>query len=161
MEVHIIKKEKIQIMGMKVETLLKDTKEQMIIPKLQQQFNERVYEINGAKQLPVTYGIFIDPPNYNPSTDVFTWVAGVEVSDEFELPEKMIRYEIPEGTYAVLKYTGDIDNAGSAYDRLYNWVKNSSYQLAGTYGFEEYSTIHSAIERKQADFKLHFPVKNK
>jgi AraC family transcriptional regulator len=90
MEVDIIKKEKMQIVGMKVETLLKDTKEQMIIPKLQQQFNQRVHEIKGAKQLPVTYGIFIDPPNYNPNTDLFTWVAGVEVSDKFELPENMI-----------------------------------------------------------------------
>lgn len=161
MEVQIISKDKLQIIGMRVETLLKDTREQMIIPRLQQQFNQRINEIKGAERLPITYGVFIDPPNYNPDTDLFTWIAGVEVSSETELPYDMIRYEIPAGTYAVLQYTGDIDNAGSAYDRLYHWVINSSFQSAGTYGFEEYSTINSAVERIQADFKLHFPVETK
>lgn len=59
--IEIFEKEHMRIIGFKIETLLQDTREQMIIPKLQQSLNERLEEVNGAVGLPITYGIFIDP----------------------------------------------------------------------------------------------------
>ena len=41
------------------------------------------------------YGIFIDPPNYNPNTDLFTWIAGVEVDDISSPTKEMKSYEFP------------------------------------------------------------------
>lgn len=161
MKIELIQREQTRIIGLKVETLLKDTREHMIIPKLQQTLNNRIKEIRGAVGLPITYGVFIDPPNYNPDTDLFTWIAGVEVSLEAVPNEDMIIYEIPKGIYAVIHYEGDIDHAGSAYEELFEWIQHSDYDQAGTFGFEEYSTIHSALERRKSDFMLHFPVKNK
>lgn len=161
MEITIVKREPVRIIGMKIETLLQDTREQRIIPTLQQSFNKRVNEVVGSIGFPTTYGIFIDPPNYNPDTDLFTWIAGIEVSHETEPPIDMISYVIPKGTYAVLEYHGDIDNAGSAYGELFEWINDSAYEQAGSFGFEMYPKEYNAIERKAASFLLHFPVKSK
>jgi AraC family transcriptional regulator len=160
-EVKIIERRETRIVGLLVETLLSDTRENQIIPKLQQKFNSIVDQIPGAVGLPVTYGAFIDPPEYNPDTDLFTWIAGVEVGKEAEEDEGFISFVIPEGVYAELHYEGDIDNAGSAYGKLYEWIRNSDYEQSGTFGFEMYSTNASSIERKKAEFILHFPVKRK
>lgn len=159
MTIKIIEREASHIIGMQLETLLQDTREQQIIPQLQQSFNKRVNEVHGAIGLPITYGIFIDPPNYNPDTDPFIWIAGVETSTDVEPPAGMISYDLPKATYAVLEYQGDIDKAGEAYDELYKWIHESEYEQVGTYGFELYSKIHSPLERRVADFLLHFPVK--
>jgi len=161
MTVKIVERERTRMMGLKVETLLKDTKEQMIIPKLQQTFNERLGEIPNSIGLPVTYGVFVDPPNYDPDTDLFSWIAGVEVNKEQDQVNDMVFYEIPEGTYAMYSYEGDIDDAGDAYGKLYEWINNSEYEQSGTYGFEMYTVIHSALERRKANFKLHFPVRKR
>ncbi|MBS4198090.1 GyrI-like domain-containing protein [Bacillus sp. FJAT-49732] len=61
-----------------------------------------------------------------------------DISLEAELPIDMISYVFPKGTYAILKYHGDIDNAGSAYGELYEWINDSEYEHAGTFGFEMY-----------------------
>ncbi|MDQ0232065.1 GyrI-like domain-containing protein [Metabacillus malikii] len=159
MEIKIVERGPVRIIGMKIDTLLKDTREQHLIPKLQQAFHKKVSTIEGVIGLPTTYGIFIDPPNYNPDTDLFTWIAGVEATAEVEVPFDMISYVIPQGSYAVLSYEGDIDNAGSAYDKLFEWIQDSAYEQAGTFGFELYSEKHDVLERKSASFLLHFPVK--
>ncbi|WP_433752936.1 GyrI-like domain-containing protein [Paenibacillus amylolyticus] len=161
MHIEIIERTETRIVGLKVETLLRDTKEQHIIPKLQQRFNEVVKEVPGAVNLPTTYGVFIDPQDYNPDTDLFTWIAGVECEFENELIEDMVSYVIPAGTYAVFHYEGNIDNAGSAYDQLYNWINESKYKQKGSYGFELYATIHSSLERRTSNFILHFPIEMK
>ncbi|WP_062052606.1 GyrI-like domain-containing protein [Bacillus sp. JCM 19034] len=161
MKIKIIERKQLRIIGMKLETLLQDTREQKIIPEFQQFFNTRLNEINGAMGLPITYGIFIDPPNYNPDTDLFTWIAGVEVNTDVEPPVGMIEYELPKSTYAVLEYEGDNDSAGNAYGELYEWINNSEFEQAGSYGFEMYSTVHSPLERGFSEFLLHFPIRDK
>lgn len=161
MGIRIVEREHFRIIGIKIETLLKDTKEQHIIPKLQQSFNEKITEVKDAINLPTTYGVFIDPANYNPKTDLFTWIAGVQVIPNAEPPVGMISFELPTATYAVLEYRGNMDRAGHAYGELYSWIKNSEYEQVGTYGFELYNKIHSPLERGDADFLLHFPIKYK
>lgn len=60
MSLTIVHRPKKTIAGLSVETLLKDTREPLIIPKLQQAFNGRIGEIQGSVGLPNTYGVFID-----------------------------------------------------------------------------------------------------
>lgn len=161
LNIEIVEKEQTRIIGLKVETLLQDTKEHMIIPKLQQLFNYRLTEINGAIGLPTTYGVFIDPPNYNPDVDLFTWIAGVEVAPDAVPPVDMVCYDIPKATFAVIQYQGDIHDAGAAYGELFEWIGMSDFEQADTYGFEMYPAIYSAIEQGNAEFKLHFPIRKK
>lgn len=161
MSIKILEKKPFQIMGLKLETLLQETREQLLIPKLQQSFNDRLEKVEGAVGLPVTYGVFIDPPNYKPDTDLFTWIAGVEVRDDAKLPMGMVSHMLPKATYAVLEYEGDIDRAGDAYNELYQWIQHSEYEQAGTYGFEMYTKVHNPLERRLAKFLLHFPVRRK
>ncbi|MGN7940943.1 GyrI-like domain-containing protein [Virgibacillus sp. 6R] len=161
MKIKIVERKQTRIIGMKLETLLQETREQMIIPKFQQSFHTRLNEVNGAIGLPITYGIFIDPPNYNPDTDLFTWIAGVEVNTDVEPPLGMISYELPKAAYAVLEYKGDINSAGNAYGELYDWINNSEFEQAGSYGFEMYSNVHSPLEQGFSNFLLHFPIRHK
>lgn len=158
MNVKIVERGPIQLVGLVCQTLLKDTREQLIIPKLQHDFNQRINEITGLINYPHTYGVFIDPPNYNPETDLFTWIASVEVGNEYSMPDGMITYQIPANKYAVLSYQGNIDDAGIAYDTLYRWITESKYKISDTYGFEMYGQIHSAYDRRETNLKLHFPI---
>lgn len=161
MAVQLIEREAFRIIGLTLETMLHETREQMIIPKLQHTFHARIAEIDGAIGLPTTYGLFIDPPNWNPETEPFRWIAGVEVGGDVVPPADMVTYELPKATYAVLAYQGSIAEAGSAYDQLYRWISNSEYELAGLVGFELYTTNESAVERGTADFLLHLPVRRR
>jgi AraC family transcriptional regulator len=107
MGIKIVEIDQFRIIGLRQETLLRDTRDQMIIPKLQQLFNERLEEVKGILGFPITYG------------------------------------------------------AGDAYGELSEWINNSEYEQAGTYGFEMYSKVHSLFERGLADFLLHFPIRAK
>ena len=105
------------------------------------------------------YGIFIDPPNYNPNTDPFTWIAGVEVDDISSPPKEMKGYEFPEHFYAVTTYHGPKGGAGHIYDALYNWINQSNYELAANYGLEIYSNASDDIEPNNIKMELCFPIK--
>ncbi|MGF7034916.1 putative transcriptional regulator YdeE [Paenibacillus mucilaginosus] len=161
MGVYLTERPRLRLIGLRIETVLSETREQRMIPRLQEAFRERVSEVTGSVHLPVTYGVFIDPPDYNPDTDPFTWIAGVEAEPRAEAPEGMVEFELPAATYAVLEYSGDIDRAGRAYDELYRWIQDSEFEQAGTYGFEMYPSDYSGEERRTADFLLHFPVRRK
>jgi predicted transcriptional regulator YdeE len=135
METRIVEKDSFKVIGMSLETLLQDEREQRNIPKLFDAFAKRMTEV-GNRNNDRSIGIFIDPPNYNPKTDKFKWIAGVEVSDDKDVPEGMEFYSFPKHTYACTTYRGSMDVAHQAYNYLYQWVKESEYTLADSFGIE-------------------------
>ncbi|MCC2686561.1 MAG: hypothetical protein K0R75_3460 [Paenibacillaceae bacterium] len=136
METRIVEKDSFKVIGMTLETLLKDEREQRNIPKLFDAFAKRVAEI-GNRENDRPIGIFIDPPNYNPNSDKFKWIAGVEVSDDKVVPEGMEFFSFPKHTYASTTYRGSADVAHQAYNYLYQWVRESEYKLADSFGIEQ------------------------
>lgn len=159
METRIIQKESFKVVGISLETLLKDEREQRNIPKLHQEFQKRITEIKhrvNADHL----GIFVDPPNYDYRTDKFKWIAGVEVSSFNDIPEGMESITIPANTYACTTYRGTRDQAYLTYDFLYQWVEESEYELADTYGIEQYPKEEDHEETVHI-MELMLPIKEK
>lgn len=138
MEARIIEKQAFSVVGMSLETLLRDEREQRNIPKLFQTFEDRIEEVKNRSS-DHSIGIFIDPPNYNHETDKFRWIAGVEVLNGHDIPNGMELYTFPANTYVCTTYKGPSDTTYHAYDFLYNWINESQdYGLADTYGIEQY-----------------------
>ncbi|MGG3280032.1 GyrI-like domain-containing protein [Paenibacillus solani] len=138
MEARIIEKQAFHVVGMTLETLLKDEREQRNIPKLFQTFEDRIEEVKNRSS-DHSIGIFIDPPNYNHETDKFRWIAGVEVLNSNDIPDGMELFTFSANTYASTTYKGTKDATYRAYDFLYKWVNESEgYELADTYGIEQY-----------------------
>lgn len=155
METLIIEKESFKVIGMTLETLLSDEREQRNIPKLFEAFIKRIPEIKNRLN-DNSIGIFIDPPNYNYKTDKFKWISGVEVSSVNDIPDGMESFIFQANTYARTTYIGPRDKAYTAYDHLYNWVQESEYELADTYGIEYYQQSH---DDNHTVMDLMFPIR--
>ncbi len=158
MKTRIIQKQSFMVIGVSLETLLKDEREQRNIPKLHQKFTGRISEIKNRIN-DSAIGIFIDPPNYNYQTDKFQWIAGVEVTSMEDIPEGMEAVSFPANTYACTTYKGKKNQAYQAYDYLYQWVAESEYELADSYGVEHYEAYDEETTEEIMD--LMFPVKKK
>lgn len=157
METKIKQEDSFKVVGMSLETILKDERENHDIPRLHQNFEKRISEIKNRKSdTPV--GIFIDPPNYNPQTDPFKWIAGVEVSRVEDIPSGMESITIPANTYVYTTYKGKIEQGFRAYDYLYGWLDKSDYELADRYGVERYIEMH---DDGTEVMNLMFPVKKR
>ncbi|WP_313799986.1 GyrI-like domain-containing protein [Cytobacillus sp.] len=159
MDVRMERKPSLKIIGMTLSVLLQVERKHKLITKLHDQFDKRIHEIKAKKSPTFVYGIFIDPPNYQYETDEFTWVAGVEVDNLSEVPENMAGYEFPENLYAITTYKGPKGEAGHIYDALYNWIEESEYSLADTYGLEIYS--ENEDEENMIIMDLCFPILKK
>lgn len=162
MEVKIVQKPSFRVTGMTCTTTLKETRENNTIPKLMDEFfGNHVHEIQHIKQPVQSYGISIDPPSYDPNTDEFQWIAGVEVDAEQEI-SGMITREFPENTYAVVCYRGHLRDLWRAYDYFYEeWLPYSEYKLADTYSFEYMDERFKGAEAEENVVDLYFPIQPK
>ncbi len=149
----IVKKSGFKLVGMSCSTTMADRHEK--IPELVEEFYQHhIHRIKNRINEPVSYGMFVDPPNWDPDTEEFTWIAGVEVSDFDNIPEEMISKAIPARKYAVLRY----DPASDAYDPyqyLYEWMKNEGYEQIDDFGFE----LFLPYKGLDSEFVLHLPVR--
>ncbi|HET7579280.1 MAG TPA: GyrI-like domain-containing protein [Bacillales bacterium] len=161
MDVKIKERPAFHIVGLSCDIVLKDARQTDTIPKLHEAFSKRVDEIRNRINPNLSYGLFIDPLNYNPDTDPFTWVAGVEVSDLEEIPEGMVGQTFNAPHFAVFSYKGK-DKSSKPYDMLYKWVDQSAdYQLADRFGMEVYDERYHGPLDPDSTFDLWFPVAKK
>lgn len=161
MDIRTESKSAFKVMGMKLSVLLRDERRKKLITTLHDDFNKRVDEIHNRINPTVGYGVYIDPPNYNPDTDPFTWIACVEVDDLSNPPEGMEGFEFPENRYAITTYEGPKGEAGNLYDALYRWIDQSEYQIAADYGLEVYHDDVDDTEIDHMKMELWFPIKKK
>ncbi|MCQ6557439.1 GyrI-like domain-containing protein [Paenibacillus mendelii] len=147
MEVYLVEKEAIRLIGMSVQTKLQDA-EANLVP-LNDSYNKRIAEINNQVHSSFDYAVSIDPPDYHVETDEFTFIIGAEVDDLNDVPLGMVSLELPSYTYASVKKTGD-----STFGFLMKWVNASPhFELAETYSIE--------FDRSQEEVTLMFPLKKK
>ncbi|MDN4606289.1 GyrI-like domain-containing protein [Sporosarcina highlanderae] len=161
MDIRTERKDAFKVIGMTLSVLLHDERKKKLITTLHDDFNDRVHEVKNRVNTKIGYGIFIDPPNYNPETDPFTWIAGVEVDDVSNPPEGMRGFEFPEQLYVVTSYEGPNGEAGNLYGALYNWVRQSDYQIAGDYGVEVYSDDNEELDPNEIRMELCLPIEKR
>lgn len=86
------------------------------------------------------YSLQIYPPDFfnhfNPETIFEKWAA-VEVTDFSMVPSQMESLVIPEGTYVVFLFKGNVSEASKAFQYIFNtWLPGSGYQLDNRPHFE-------------------------
>jgi predicted transcriptional regulator YdeE len=146
-EVNIVEKGSIKIIGMAISTLLQDVGNTG--PAMHARFQERINEIIDRVNPAMDYAVSIDPPNYNDDTDDFKLMIGVEVNSFDHIPIEMESLELPSSTYVCVIKTDD-----STFGFLISWVNESEYELAHTYSIEVHdNTLESVV--------LMFPIQKK
>lgn len=128
----IVYKEGFTLVGMKYEGK-NDNNE---IPMLLHKFFLRLKEIKHRVNHKVSYG-------YNTWTDKiietgeFTYIAGVEVEDESDLPEGMVYIKVPRNKYALFSINSLIEDIGKSISDIYSkWLPMTGLELADNYDFE-------------------------
>jgi predicted transcriptional regulator YdeE len=124
------------------------------IPQMWQAFGPRVGEIPHMAQPHVAYGI---SANMDESTGEFDYIAGFEVSGAEDLPEGMVRWDVPAGTYAVFSTT--LPGIGETFRHAYHtWMPQAGYQSTGGPDFEVYDERFDP-EDPDSEFDLYIPIK--
>jgi AraC family transcriptional regulator len=77
----------------------------------------------------VAYGV-----NFNTlsDTDIFEYLAGVEVSDFSGLPSELSYVSLPPQKYAVFTHRGHVSKLWHTCDRIGKWLPQSGYEQADT-----------------------------
>ena len=114
-----------KLIGLQCETEMGKTMERL--PKLWDQFISRSSEIKNRINERTGYGISIAD---DPTSKKFTYIAGVEVTDDSEIPHGMISTTIRAGRYAVFKHKGPVARIGATYDAIWKeWLPVSKQKI--------------------------------
>lgn len=145
----IVSRPAFAVVGMKV----RGQNENNEIPQMWQALGPRVPEIRNIADDRVAYGI---SANMDENTGEFDYVAGFEVSTAEEIPEGMVRFEVPGGKYAVFSTT--LPKIGETFHNAYHtWLPESGYQAAGGPEFEVYDEQFDSQD-PSSEFDLYIPV---
>ena len=150
MEPKIVNREAFTVVGIKY----RGTNEQNEIPQVWQALMPRVPEIKNITKPDVAYGI---SGNLDQASGEFDYVAGYEVSAVEDIPEGMVRWEIPAGAYAVFSTT--LPAIGETFTHAYKtWLPQSGHQATGGPDFELYDR-HFDPQNPNSTFDLYIPLK--
>ncbi len=155
MEVVIVEREPLKVVGMKIRTTVEENK----IPELWNKFIPRMIELDEVAVPECSLGICLYEGEDFDESGSFSYLAGVVVKDDSIIPEGMIYHEIPKTTVAVFTHTGSLDELHETYDYIYNeWLPASGYDLAEADELEWYdSRFKFGEEDSQMD--IHIPIK--
>ena len=133
------------VAGIKVKTTNQDGKSiQDIGITWQKLFTEGIYEEIPHKVNGKTIGLYTEyEGDY---TKPYTFIAGAEVSREFEFNENIIIKVIPKGKYAKFVIIGDVQNSvGQAWQEIWNMNLKRNYNC----DFEEYQNNVSDMQKQE------------
>ena len=126
------------------------------IPLLWQQFGPRMCEIKGVIGPENAYGI-CDNMDYD--TGHFDYLAALEVASSEAIPEGMVAWTVPGGTWAVFACT--LPTLGETYTLAYRiWVPQSEFQLRKGSDFELYDDQFNPDDPASEVF-IYVPIKKR
>lgn len=156
MEVKIVKKEAMKIIGMKTTTTIKNNN----IPQLWDKFNKVNCSIKNVKVQRVALGICppVEIKDFNEESP-FDYITGLIVENFDDVPEGMLTYEIPAQKYAVITHKGALDKLQETYNYLYSvWPKESEMKFSGGPEFELYDE-RFMFASAESEMDIYRPVK--
>jgi AraC family transcriptional regulator len=104
------------------------------IPRLWGQFNPRSAEIESAVADDICYGI---ADNFDRVLGTFDYLAGLEVADDAQPPPGMVRWQVPQQTYAVFPCT--LPTLMRTFQTAYDvWMPMAGYHRVPGQEFELY-----------------------
>jgi AraC family transcriptional regulator len=117
------------------------------IPQMWAAMGPRFAEVRHVVDPEDCYGV-VD--NMDEGNGTFDYVAGIEVERARDLPEGMVSWDVPGGTYAV--FTCTLPGLGEAYTHAYStWLPQSGYERAPGPEFELYD---AEFDPKDANSKM-------
>jgi len=123
------------------------------VPALWGQLMPRMGEIEGIADAGVFYGVM---GNYDMATGEFDYVAGAEVLPDTPVPEAMVRWEVPPGTYAVVTFPFRAIMDAIHYAHQV-WLPESGYRHTGGPEYEYYPLSFEPDDPK-AEMQFYMPV---
>lgn len=149
MEPRIVTRSAFTVVGMKVH----GKNESNEIPKMWDALHPRACEIKDRIDDRVAFGV---SANMDENTGAFDYVAGFQVSSAEELPEGMVRFDVPGGKYAVFATT--LPRLGETFTHAYRtWLPQSGYQPTGGPDFELYTEAFDPQD-PNSEFDVYIPV---
>ncbi|WP_182914256.1 GyrI-like domain-containing protein [Paenibacillus sp. 1011MAR3C5] len=123
------------------------------IPAMWQRFIPREHEIEGKQQPAVSYGICIPT-----DTEAFTYVAGFEANGE-QLPEGMIKVNVPAQRYAVFTHKGRTEGMGETYELIYGkWLSLQGLKVVKGIDYERYDERFHGPESERSEVDIYIPI---
>lgn len=149
MEPKIVTKPAFTVVGMKYRGENKNNE----IAQMWQEFIPRIKEIKHMIKNDLSYGVCSDLEE----TEVFEYVAGMEVERAADIPEGMVSWTVPEQKYAVFACT--LPTLHAAYEHAFQtWLPQSGYVRGDSFDFELYDEeFDPAVEDSQ--MYIYIPIK--
>lgn len=145
MKYEIVELEEKVVAGIKIKTTNEDGKAMQDIGMTWQKlFANGIYEKIPNKVNGKTIGLYTEyEGDY---TKPYTFIAGVEVSQEVQMGEELESIIIPKGKYAKFIITGDVQNSvGQAWQEIWNMDLKRKY----TCDFEEYQNNSEDMQKQE------------
>jgi len=150
MEPKMISRPAFTVVGMKY----RGKNEHGEIPKLWGEFMPREGGIKQKVNPHICYGVM---GNYDEGSGEFDYVAGFEVESAADVPEGMVRWNMPEQSYAV--FTCTLPTIREAFEHIYHtWLPESGYQRADGPEFELYDERFDPQD-PSSEMYVYIPVK--
>ena len=155
MQVKIIEKPAMKIIGLKVTTTQKNN----TIPQLWDKFNQRFKEIKNVVNPYACLGIcpYVEMENFDENSK-FDYIAGMIVKNFDHIPEEMITIEIPAQKYAVITHKGALSALMNTYQYLHGeWLQNSEYKTAKLPEIEWYDERFE-FNSENSELDIYLPI---
>ena len=155
MDVVIIDREELKVVGIKIRTTVDNSK----IPQLWNYFVPRIDELSEVAVPECSLGICLYEGEEFVDGEEFSYLAAVVVKNDSMIPEGMEYYVIPKTKVAVFTHTGSTDNLAETYNYIFEeWLPQSGYQVAEADDLEWYDNRFTyGSEDSQMD--IHIPIK--
>ena len=152
MEPTIVNKPAFTVVGMRYH----GKNENNEIPQLWGEFNPRTNEIKNMRNPQICYGVCDETVG----EDGFTYIAGVEVDATDDLPENMISWDVPGGTFAVFPCT--LKTIHETYEHAFGtWLPQSDYEHVKAPDYELYNEESSPEDGPDMKLYIYIPVRSK
>lgn len=150
MEPEIKSKPAFTVVGMKYRG--KNEKDE--IPQLWFKFGRRMNEIK--HRIGPAYGV---RDNYDEESGEFDYVAGIGVDSSADIPESMVRIDVPEQTYVV--FTCTLPTLVETFQHVYKiWLPQSDYKRVDGPEFELYDETFNPADETSMLY-IYIPVVKK
>lgn len=166
-ETKIIEKPAFSVVGM-TETIQFDPAlppSENAIAKLWERFGKRIPEIPGQLGWR-SFGLMLQNPDNLPGAP-FEYTAAVQIDQDSDIPEGMVRIEVPAARYIVMTSRGPLDGISDVFGHFWGqWLPNSLYEYdggtrTGNYEFEFYDQRYTQPDDPHSEIDVYFPIRDK
>ncbi len=125
--------------------------------KLWEEFGKRVSEIEDICEPTKAYQVCVYNPK-DPSSESYTFIAGMSVKEADRVPEGMMAHHLKGGEYAVFEHHGTLETLHQSYQYIFGvWLSENSLIVAEADSLEVYDERFK-VGQQDSVFEIWIPV---